>query len=113
MLTTSLLSLVPEAPDALSDDDVSLDAELLSSVEVVSLVELADEAPLLEALALEVLALEVLLLEALAVIIPAGGGGGIMAVSAVSPEVEDAVVSLVEFAADEFADDEEADVDEA
>ena len=39
MLTTSLLSLVPEALDALSDEDVPLDVELLSSVEVVALVD--------------------------------------------------------------------------
>lgn len=95
MLTTSLLSL---APDALSDEDVPLDAELLSSVEVAALVELVDEASLLDALAPESLA-------SVIVCGGGGGGGGALAASVPSAEFSDVVVSLVEEPDEEASED--------
>ena len=92
-----MLSLVPEAPDALSDEDVSLDVELLSSVELVALVELADEASL-EALALESL-------DSVVISGGGGGGGGALAASVASPEAPDVVVSLVEVVDDAESED--------
>jgi len=89
-----LLSLVPEAADVLSDDDVPSDAELLS-VEVVDVadvaesVELAVEASLPESLAADVICGG------------GGGGGGSMPVSVVSPEVVSADVPAVEVVDDE------------
>ena len=98
MLTTSLLSLVPEALDALSDDDASLDAELLSSVELVDVVEVVEPVEPTD---------EVSVLESLASVVISGGGGGgggAMAVPVVSPEVVVAVASFVE-AEDDVSED--------
>lgn len=100
MLTTSLLSLVPEVADALSDDDVSSDAELLLSVDVVEVVDAVDVvesvAPTEDASLLESLVVEV-------ICGGGGGGGGAMAALVVSPEASDPVVSPVELA-DEVSD---------
>lgn len=93
MLTTSLLSLVPDALDVLSDDDVPSDAELLLSVDVVDVVDVAESVEL---------AVEASLLESLAAdVICGGGGGGTMPVSVVSPEVVSADVPVVEVVDDE------------
>lgn len=82
VLTTSLLSPVPDAPDAPPGDDASLEVALVSSVDVDALAELADDASLLDVLVLESLAT--------AVICGGGGGGGMPAAS------EDVAASLVE-----------------
>ncbi len=103
MLTTSLLSLVPEAADALSEDDVSSDTELLSSVELVDVVDAVDVVEVVESVEL---AAEASLLESFAadVICGGGGGGGAMPVPVVLPEVVSPDVPAVEVPDDELSD---------
>lgn len=82
VLTTSLLSLVPDAPEEPPDDEVSLDAEALSSVEEVVSVELVDETASVP--------------ELLSSVVAGGGGGGGAMVAVVSPEIVDAAALSVE-----------------